>query len=244
MKFQKITQVTALSVLMAGLAGQAQAATFGEVEDAGETLPTAQVIPGNSLLESISGTLSTGVFSGVEDAADLFKIFLNGESFSATTVGGADFDTQLFLFDEQGRGIYANDDAFDNTRQSTLPANSAFTPKQPGTYYLGISSFGYDPVSAGGSIFPFFPDAPTEVTGPTGPGGASSLSGFEVAGLEEGQYTVTLTGVSTGEGDGATSVPEPASVLGFLSLGIWGVVSKLQTKKQKQRLANRFPSAS
>jgi hypothetical protein len=238
MKFRRMIQTTALSVLIAGLAGQSQAATLGEVEDAGEILTTAQTIPsGSQLLESISGRLSTGVFSGMEDAADLFKVFLNGDPFSATTVGGADFDTQLFLFDEQGMGIYANDDASDDTRQSTLPFNSTFTPRQPGTYYLGISSFGYDPVSAEGSIFPFFPSTPTEVTGPTGPGGAEPVSGFEVAGLEEGEYKITLTGVSTSGNDGAASVPEPATVLGFLSLGVWGAVSGLH-KKHKQHSPN------
>ena len=65
-----------------------------EIGDAGQSLADAQVIPGGSeTLEAIAGTISP------ENDVDLFQITLAGEGFSATTVGGAEFDTQLFLFD-------------------------------------------------------------------------------------------------------------------------------------------------
>ena len=106
--------------------------------DAGQNLADAQVIPrGEETLNSIIGTLSD-----VSDV-DIFQITLsNEETFSATTVGGADFDTQLFLFDEEGDIVLENDDA-DGTVQSTVS-----NPSLSGTYFLAISSFNNDPVGS------------------------------------------------------------------------------------------------
>ncbi len=104
---KKLAQVTALSALIAPMSsGQAQAATFTEIGDAGETLSAAQVIStGQQPLESICGALSGD--------ADLFQTLVTGGwTFLATTVGGAGFDTQLFLFDSAGMGVYWNDDSF------------------------------------------------------------------------------------------------------------------------------------
>ncbi|MEW6497842.1 MAG: DVUA0089 family protein [Cyanobacteriota bacterium] len=216
----------------------AQAFTFTEVDDAGESLSTAQstaqVIPsGTLLLESISGTLS-----GFDDPADLFEIFLTGgQSFSATTVGGADFDTRLFLFDADGSGIYFNDDS-SGTLQSTLPANSSFTPTQSGTYYLGISGFDYSPVNAAGDrIFPSLADFPVDVPaediftgvfGPTGPGGDAPLAGFDGAILNSGgSYTIDVTG--------AEPVPEPSSILALLIAGASGVSLRLRNQKKQEQ---------
>lgn len=221
----KIAPIAAISLLATVLAsGQAQAVTFSEVSDAGETLNTAQVVQtglGSQPLESISGTLSGD--------ADLFKIFLTGgETFSATTASGASFDTQLFLFDSTGRGIYGNDNASSTPglNQSTLPTGG-FSPTASGIYYLAISGFNYDPVSSRGKIFPDFPETSfNAVVGPTGPGGGSPLSGFDGAILDNGgSYTISLTG--------AKSVPEPSSVLGTLALAAWGVGSLLKNKKKQ-----------
>jgi hypothetical protein len=232
---KNFTPVTVLSVMMAVMSsGHAQAVTFTESDDAGELLNTAQVtLQGTQPIESISGTLS-------EDA-DLFQIFLTGgQTFSATTLNldtliqipidetlGAPTDLlgdpQLFLFDSFGRGVYANDDSFGSS-QSTLPSLS-FSPVESGIYYLAISSFGYDPISAGGIIFP---DEPSDgVFEPTGPGGGSPLIGFEGTSTTSGRYTIALTGVQAR----TESVPEPTSMLGILALGAWGAVSQLKDKK-------------
>lgn len=221
---KKLAQVTALSALVASVSsGQAQAATFTEIGDAGETLGTAQVISsGQQPLESISGALSGD--------ADLFQIFVTGgRTFSATTVGGASFDTQLFLFDSAGVGVYGNDNSSVSPDQSTLPTGG-FSPAASGIYSLGISGFNYDPVSAlgaQGAIFPDFPNvAFNEVVGPTGPGGGSPLSGFNGARLDPGgSYTIALTG--------AEAVPEPSSVLGTLALGAWALGSLVKKKSKR-----------
>ena len=180
---------------------------FTEGNDAGESLATATSIGDDQrlALNSISGNLSGD--------ADLFKIFLTGgQTFSATTVSSKTatiatdqllgipvevvIDPKIFLFDEQGNGIAANDDLFGSS-QSTLPSgSSSFSPATSGIYFLGISGTGYDAVSAGGSIFPAEPF--TQVVGPTGSGGGSPLTGFAGDSSESsGEYTISLTGAQT-----------------------------------------------
>ncbi|MBD2258266.1 PEP-CTERM sorting domain-containing protein [Pseudanabaena sp. FACHB-2040] len=239
-----ITAVVALSGLVAVLhSAPASAVAFEENEDAGEALGSAQIIPsGPMMLETISGTLS-----GFDDPADLFQIFLaGGQTFSATTVDSADFDTRLFLFGEQGFGIYFNEDASSETLQSALPASNAFTPTNSGIYYLGIASFDYSPVNAEGNrIFPSFSDFPidtpletifTSVSGPTGPGDDAPLSGFDGAILSSGgSYTIALTGVQAGEA--AESVPEPASTLALLALGAAGAALHLKKRQEQADLS-------
>ncbi|MBD1928066.1 PEP-CTERM sorting domain-containing protein [Trichocoleus sp. FACHB-90] len=235
---KKLAQITAISVIVAGLSSvPAQAATFTESDDAGETLSTAQILSTMPMpLKSISGMLSGD--------ADLFQIFLTGgQTFSATTVGRADFDTQLFLFDKDGFGVYSNDESTGSIGQSTLPMNSPFTPTKSGIYYLGISGFDYDPVSDKGEIFPDFPDFPDvafdAVVGATGFGGDSPLKEFDGAILSSGgSYTIALTGVETA---GNTSIPEPSSVLGILALGALGA-SRLKNQKNNQKTGNSSAS--
>lgn len=236
----QMMSIMTMSALISALSPiKTQAITFNEVDDAGENLNTAQVVSDSSSLEAISGTLS-----GFDDPADLFKIFLTGDQpFSATTVSSADFDTRLFLFDSDGSGIYFNDDASSGTLQSTLPANSTFTPTQSGIYYLGISGFDYSPVNtAGERIFPSLADFPvdvpaedifTEVFGATGPGGDAPLDGFDGAILNSGgSYTIALTGAA-GVG-AAAAVPEPSSILALLVIG-GASGATMQLKKQKQQ---------
>lgn len=137
--------------------------SVSEAGDAGQTLFDAQVIPGGSgTLDSITGTVANN------NDVDLFQISLaGGGTFSATTVGGATFDTQLFLFDDDGLLVRQNDDS-SGTLQSTI-SDSPFAPLAPGTYFLAISSFNNDPVGSP----PSFP----------GRGGSS------------GDYTIELSGV-------------------------------------------------
>lgn len=219
-KFVWVAPISLLAVVLSS--GHAQAATFTETQDAGEILSSAVrvISPELQPLESISGILSSD--------ADLFRISLTGgQSFSATTTGGANFDTQLFLFDSGGKGVYGNDNA-GVSFQSTLPIGG-FSPQKSGTYYLGISGFDYDPVSTAGEIFTDFPDTGFDtVAGPTGAGGKSALSGFDGARLEPGgSYTIALTGAQTE----TKSVPEPSSVLGILAVGAWSIGALLKKTK-------------
>ena len=191
-----------------------QAGTYTEFGDAGQTLSTAQVtggFPQETPLTHIVGTLGPG-------QADIFLIRLTGgQTFSATTVSSSSnfFDTQLFLFDSNGRGVYANDDDPDSPPQSTLPASDILTPVFPGLYYLAISGSGFLPQSAAGLIFPStaIPGLlDSGVVGPTGPGGAQTLSGWSSTSSEAGAYDILLTGAEF-------AAPEPSTAF-FLSGGI------------------------
>ncbi|MBK9129667.1 MAG: DVUA0089 family protein, partial [Phycisphaerales bacterium] len=150
-------------------------------------------------------TVITGT-NGTSDA-DLYRIQIDAPgSFSASTCNGAGFDTQLFLFDANGRGVVCNDDTCG--AQSTL-ANARVTTA--GVYYLAITNYDRDPISLGGLIFP---NTSSGELGPTGPGGGLPLAGWSGAPASGGAYTITLTGCSHASaargidyGTGAGSAP-------------------------------------
>ena len=178
------------------------AVIWAEVGDAGGLTGTAQATTGGAGLMSITGTI------GSTTDADMFLIYISSPAaFSATTVGtaGTLADTQLFLFDAAGLGIYANDDNLACACQrSMLPAGNPASPTAAGWYYLVISGFDIDPNSVGGLIFPTLPFDP--VYGPTGPGGGSPISSYTgTLFLGTGTYTINLTGAD------AADVPEPAT---------------------------------
>jgi hypothetical protein len=178
-----------LSVLVLAVAVPAAlAAPWTEVGDAGSLRGTAQAVVGDGALTSISGSI------GDPNDEDMYKICLRGgKRFSATTDGGATFDTQLFLFNASGRGVYMNDDIGGDPYnvQSRLPRMQPLTPRQAGIYFLAISAFDNDPVNARGQMI--FPDEPFDVVhGPARPG--ARVRGWDEGGLESGSYTITLRG--------------------------------------------------
>lgn len=160
-----------------------------ELGDAGDLRHLAQAPCGVGPLHVITGT------NGANDA-DLYRITIDTPaSFSASTCGGAGFDTQLFLLDTNGRGIACNDDTC--SAQSTI-TNALVTT--PGVYYLAVSNYNRDPVSLGGLIFP---NGSTGQHGPTGPGGALPIVGWSGTAAVGGAYTITLAGCSHAAAAGA-----------------------------------------
>jgi hypothetical protein len=161
------------------------AAAAAETGDAGDLLPGAQdLTPGGV-------TQIDGNFANSSDV-DLYRLCLpGGGSFSASTVGGSVVDTQLFLFDSSGRGVYGNDDD-GSSRQSTLPAGDPLTPAAAGEYYLAVAPYNRDPNSDAGPIFASL----GPVLAPTGIGGGQPVSGWSgrVSGM--GPYRVVVTGAS------------------------------------------------
>lgn len=174
-------------VLLAVAAQGALAAA--EIGDAGDLPLTAQEPGPSGPLTSIEGSNAS------PDDRDMYRICLTGGgTFSASTIGGAGFDSQLFLFDARGMAVYANDDGTDKGRrvqQSLLPAGHALTPQAAGVYYLAISSYNWDPWS---TIDPIF--ASGGVAGPTVTGGALPFVawGNDQDTLAGGPYTIALTG--------------------------------------------------
>ena len=202
-----------LCLALVGFAGSVSAAEFNEPADTvQEPGPADAVAPtgttGDSLT-AINGSIAESISNGKKDA-DLYLIFISDPAaFSATTVGGADFDTQLFLFSADGTGIYSNDDTSEtpgpgpgkgnnDVLQSTLPAGHILGPTEAGCYLLGISGFNQDPDDGSGPIFPnaMGPGPFTDVVGPKD--NAHSLEGWIGAHGNNnwGAYTILLTGVT------------------------------------------------
>jgi hypothetical protein len=165
-----------------------------EAGDAGDLPATAQDLTG-APVESIVGT-----FAEATDV-DMYRLCLDGAgSFSASAIGGTSVDTQLFLFDSSGRGVYANDDEREGVVQSLLPAGHPLTPAAQGEYLLAVGVYNIDPQSAGGSIFPSL----TTVVGPTGPGGGEPIVAWSGRPDSPGDYTLTITGAQCAPGDDTT----------------------------------------
>ena len=183
--------------VLAALVSPALAGDWNEIPDAPELLP-GQITVGTGPLDRIIGNLGGG--------ADLYCIRIVDEaSFRASTVGGATFDTQLFLFDQNGNGVAFNDDSA-STLQSTL--TSQFVTAN-GVYFLAVSQFDYDADSSGGAIWADTPFGTERA--PDGPGAANPLSAWSGGTGNGGDYTIQLGGASY-------HVPEP-SALALLALG-------------------------
>ncbi len=146
--------------------------------DAGQLLDDYQIIndKNSQLPDRILGELSD-----LNDV-DLYQIYLlEGTEIKPTTVGGSAVDTQLFLFDSQGLGISANDDSQGGGQSTVPPVN------QSGIYYLGISSWDNNPLSAEG---PIFTNGQFEVPGS---GANSPLNGWVSTGTySSGLYNLIL----------------------------------------------------
>lgn len=203
-----------------------QAQTYTETGDAGQTLATAQNtgLTVGATTVSIFGTISSAM------DADLFRITITTPmSFTATTVGGSTLDTALFLFNSSGMAIYTNDDASGSSIQSTLPGGSSFTMSlAPGTYFIGISLSGNEPVNSSGQLLfaAFTGGNSSSVRGPAAGVNPNTLADFNglTSFAESGAYRINLT-----------AVPEPTTVA-FLLAGA-GTIGFVVRKRRKARAA-------
>ena len=202
-------------------------AVYTEVGDAGQTLPTAQ----STGVAAVPLSTITGSFSGVNDA-DLYAITITSPTiFSASTVnavtntGGQ--DTAIFLFSATGTAIATNDDAAGGlTTDSSLPAgNSLITSLAAGTYYLGISESGNEPINTASQLlFAGYPGGDTTaVRGPASGLNPTTESTFNSNsyGGGSGAYEIDLAGAAGAINPNA--VPEPSTwaalALGSLAAG-------------------------
>jgi hypothetical protein len=203
------------------------------------TASGAGALPGSA--EDLTGVAPTEIIGSIPDTIDpllgvnMFAIDIGDfAAFSAITLGSpfGITDTELFLFDSTGRGVYANDDIDGGNTLSCLPSQvdnpcssplpSGVGPTANGIFYLAITRSSNMPLSASGEIFTIFDS--TDVVGPdTTAGGNDPITGWDGGAFTSSDtdlvnYDIVLTG----------TVPEPAT---WPVLGVAGVLLALVRRK-------------
>jgi hypothetical protein len=160
--------------------------------DAGDVPTNAQAVyrPDQTPCQSPVTRIS-GVRADSTDA-DMYVICITDPAnFSASTVGLAGFDTQLWLFRCDGTGVVHNDDS--GGAQSRIDnSTGCLNGLQAGTYLLAITGYNQDPVDSGGNLL--WNNSPFgAVRCPDGPGAANPMVGWTGSG-GSGNYGIALTG--------------------------------------------------
>jgi hypothetical protein len=181
----------------------AEGPEWTELKDAGALPDAAQKPTGIGALSMIHGDLDADGVVPASDYQDMYLVRIaDVDAFLATTeppvAGGfADFDTELWVFGIDEKGIVANDESPSIAGVSFLDATaddgsgSAITAT--GLYYIAISGHDSNAKSATGLIFG--QATRTEISGPDGPGGMDEIDGWTPLIGETGTYTIRLRGV-------------------------------------------------
>ncbi len=199
-------------VCLLGLTSSAQA--WIEVGDAGDG------VGGNyQVIDNSQGATLTAIVGNTDgdggDFVDSYLLTINDPiTFTATTVGGAGFDTMLYLFDVNGFGQVANDDVSGISVRSRLVGSSndgTGITVGVGTYLLAVTGFQMDPEDIlGQTIFDIPIGSATEISGPDGSGGGSVLAQWEdnsvLGSAATGNYSVSLEGVGPVPAPGAVTL--------------------------------------
>jgi hypothetical protein len=214
--------------LLGATAGAGQAWTLTENAVVSPGADAAQLITGNvgilptfdAAINQLTGSL-VGSSPTTTPGADLFKFTLAaGGNFLAETFipggGGPNVgNPQLFLFDKDGVGIFANDNISAVNPQARI---ARFLTAD--TYYLGISGSDLDPRGAtGGKIFR--PNGTVRNTSPLD--GWVNTNNVTVPG---GRYGINMSFE-------AAKVPSPALLPGLAALGF----SAIRKRKAKAAVA-------
>ncbi|MDG2201531.1 MAG: DVUA0089 family protein [Phycisphaerales bacterium] len=223
MNIKMLSLLAAATALTATTAlGAIQGPNHEEDDDAGSNVNNAKKLTGAGALNTITGAL-TGSNRGEGDFQDVYEVYIsNPEIFRlqfAPTDGG--FNTMLWLFDQEGRGLLGNDNSFIDGEPTPLSflgnssTDGSFQLVNPGRYYIAISGFNSQPVSAQGSIFNLGDDL-FGVYGAQGQGANAPQIGWTQDG-DIGSYFLHL--------DGVEFIPLPAP--GALALlGLAGLRSR------------------
>ena len=187
----------------------ANAQSWSEAGDAGQSRAAAQSVTGVGPLTTITGALGGDV--------DMFLIQVDAPgTFTAGCAAG--FDSVLWLFDENGLAVVGNDD--------TQVSNAAVLPtgvvRTPGRYYLAVGGFGLVPRSAAGELWSGGALWASGV--PDGQGRFEPHAGWVGIG-HSGSYTLTLTGARMLERrvvlPGSHHLSEHAQQLGSVGTTTW-----------------------
>ncbi len=223
MNWLRILRLLSVALIALGIGRTASAAIWAEVGDAGDLLPTSNLIfPDSPVMNvsAITGSLSANSADG-PDYIDLFRFYIgDGTAFSASTGDGSDpnliADPVLYLFDAVGKAVFMDDESggFGQAALGALPTGFG-----SGFYYLAIAYAGTTPLDGlGANMFDAFASlAVLSTDALAGWTGAPFSPNFDL----EGHYLITLTGVS--------NVPEPGTLLLLLSAGV--IALRLQRRR-------------
>ena len=203
------------------------------------SVPATAFVPSGapgSPLTSITGTMDPAV-------PQMWQINIcDPLTFSATTVGGATWDTTLFVFDATGRGVVMNDDAvgLQSTIDSTIVA-----ALPPGQYFLALARYNRKP-SAGSPcdaqepnrIWSDSPFAGQRI--PNGARAADPIQSWQGAAVATaGDFTITLTGACVPGSAGPTcdtldynqdgDFPTPLDLEDFIAANAGNICSTCST---------------
>jgi hypothetical protein len=162
--------------------------------DAGDLPATAQLV---TLPDQTPCQSPVTRIRGDNDASDVDMYVIcitDPANFVASTVGGAGFDTQLWLFRCDGTGVVFNDDNPDTGggTQSRID-NRANCIQQGGIYLLAISRYNRDAVDAQNQLL--WNNTPFDtVRCPDGPGAANPIAGWTGTTSAGGRYVISLQG--------------------------------------------------
>lgn len=183
------------TLAMSALLTAASAQIHNEQGDAGDLPETAQATgtDTNTSLNAIRGTLE-------ENGVDMYAIYIaDPANFSATTVNNeTTFDTQLWLFDAEGKGVVFNDDAVNTTLSRSTIDNSTgcLTGRAAGIYFIAITRYNRDAIGCEDRLI--WNNSPFRaVRCPDGPDSGSRVSGWTGTTPTSGNYEITLTGAFT-----------------------------------------------
>lgn len=162
--------IVALVLLCAAiLAPSARAQSWAEAGDAGNLIGTAQTTVGAGAITQITGSLP------LSDDVDLYCVRLASVPQAGTPIVQLAClglqSPNVWLFDAAGNGVFTNETCSSGFKTLLAPSVSM----TPGIYYVGVSYYNRNPISAGGNIWT--PAIPGQRT-PDGPGASQSLSGW------------------------------------------------------------------
>ncbi len=201
------------------------AATLPATVITGVTEAVAGSLPGTA--QDLTGVYVTQIYGtlATETGVSMFRInILDQLAFAALTVPVGAFtipDTELFLFDQNGYGIYANDDISGSDTLSCLPAvigNPCATsrngtgPVLPGIYYLAITRSANTPLDSNGNPIFSFASSTDVVAANSGVGPIASWDG--------GVFTNPDYDLIDYQLDVTEATPEPASWLLMAGAGL------------------------
>lgn len=199
--YQKFLVPALAAVAALTLVAIGEAQVWNEVGDAGDLPATAQSVAGSSS-QPLTRIIGATNWSG-GDRIDMYQIYITDpvgfEAWTSAAGGGvAIWDTRLYLFDESGRGLLANDDHDWGDFQSGVfpPATDATAQTIPGVgrYYLAITSFDTHARSHGLNICHFESDI--EISGPDGSGAVWPVENWWAFSNWSGSYEIALQGAA------------------------------------------------